>query len=53
MRGDGGLVGRHQRRSRLRRAAEAAIAGRGQVVLLTGEAGIGKTALAVSGRRDR
>jgi hypothetical protein len=44
--GDAGLVGRHDVRSRLRRAAEAALAGDGQVVLLTGEAGIGKTALA-------
>jgi tetratricopeptide (TPR) repeat protein len=44
--GDAGLVGRHELRSRLRRAVAAAITGRGQVVLLTGEAGIGKTALA-------
>jgi hypothetical protein len=47
--GDAGLVGRHELRTRLRRAAEAAIAGRGQVVLLT-SAG---SAPAVSGRRDR
>jgi hypothetical protein len=44
--GDGGLVGRHQLRTRLRRAAEAALMGNGQAVLLTGEPGIGKTALA-------
>jgi hypothetical protein len=44
--GDAGLVGRHELRTRLRRAAEAAIMGNGRVVLLTGEPGIGKTALA-------
>jgi hypothetical protein len=37
--GDAGLVGRHDVRSRLRRAAEAALAGDGQVVLLAALAG--------------
>jgi hypothetical protein len=40
------LVGRGEVLARLRRAVEEAAAGRGQVVLLTGDAGIGKTAVA-------
>jgi hypothetical protein len=43
-----GLVGRDQLLAQLRRAAEAAAAGRGGLVLLTGEAGIGKTAVAAA-----
>jgi len=39
------LVGRLDALTALRRAAEAAAAGRGGVVLVTGEAGIGKTAV--------
>jgi predicted ATPase len=44
--GLGGLVGRRDVLAQLGRAVEAATAGRGQVALLTGEAGIGKTAVA-------
>jgi tetratricopeptide (TPR) repeat protein len=47
-----GLVGRDQLLAQLRRAARDAAAGRGGLVLLTGEAGIGKTALAVAAAAD-
>ncbi|HET7012420.1 MAG TPA: ATP-binding protein, partial [Streptosporangiaceae bacterium] len=40
------LVGRWLAVSALRSAVDAALAGAGQVVLLAGEAGMGKTALA-------
>src|SRR5215813_6650742 len=43
--GDAVLVGRDDVLGRLRRAVDEAVAGRGVVVLLTGEAGIGKTTL--------
>ncbi len=42
----GALAGRQDALAYVRRAVEEAIAGRGQLVLLTGEAGIGKTAMA-------
>ena len=47
-----GLVGRDQLLAQLRRAAQDAAAGRGGLVLLTGEAGIGKTALAAAAAAD-
>jgi hypothetical protein len=47
-----GLVGRDQLLAQLRRAARDAAAGRGGLVLLTGEAGIGKTALATAAAAD-
>ena len=40
------LVGRQSERSLLRRAVEDVVAGHGQIVLLAGEAGVGKTRLA-------
>jgi len=40
------LFGRHHERVRLRAALDAALAGRGGLALIGGEAGIGKTALA-------
>jgi hypothetical protein len=46
------LVGRDDLLARLRRAAEEASAGRGGLVLLTGEAGIGKTAVATAAAAD-
>jgi predicted ATPase len=42
---DAAPVGRDDLLARLRRAADGAVAGRGVIVLLTGEAGIGKTTL--------
>jgi predicted ATPase len=39
------LVGRDDELARLRTAAEEAAAGQGQLALVTGESGIGKTAL--------
>ena len=47
-----GLVGRDDLLDQLGRAAADAAAGRGAVVLLTGEAGIGKTALATAAAAD-
>src|SRR4249920_151981 len=44
-RGDADPVGRDNVLDRLRRAVDEAVAGRGLIVLLTGEAGIGKTTL--------
>jgi len=44
-RGEAAIVGRDEVLARLRRAVDEAVAGRGLTVLLTGEAGIGKTAL--------
>ena len=41
-----GLVGRQDVLTQLRRAVEDAARGRGRLLLLTGEAGIGKTAVA-------
>src|SRR3954451_5408187 len=41
-----GLVGRERELTQLDAALEAALAGRGRLVVLTGEPGIGKTALA-------
>src|SRR5262249_43033150 len=43
--GDAAPVGRDDLLGRLRRAVDGAVAGRGPIVLLTGEAGIGKTTL--------
>ena len=43
--GDAAPVGRDDLLGRLRRAVGEAVAGRGLIVLLTGEAGIGKTTL--------
>lgn len=43
--GDVAPVGRDDLLGRLRRAVDEAVAGRGLIVLLTGEAGIGKTTL--------
>ena len=43
--GDAAPVGRDDLLGRLRRAVDEAVAGRGLIVLLTGEAGIGKTTL--------
>jgi hypothetical protein len=43
--GDAAPVGRDDLLGRLRGAVDAAVAGRGLIVLLTGEAGIGKTTL--------
>src|SRR5215472_4318200 len=43
--GDAAPVGRDDLLGRLRRAVDGAVAGRGLIVLLTGEAGIGKTTL--------
>jgi tetratricopeptide (TPR) repeat protein len=40
------LVGRDQERAELRQVLHRALLGRGQLVLLTGEAGVGKTSLA-------
>ena len=45
VRGDAAPVGRDDVLGRLRQAVDGAMAGRGLVVLLTGEAGIGKTTL--------
>jgi hypothetical protein len=47
-----GLVGRDDLLGQLGRAAAEAAAGRGGLVLLTGEAGIGKTALATAAAAD-
>src|SRR4051812_39853869 len=46
MGGPNGLVGRTKERERLLEAAERARAGAGSIVLLSGEAGVGKTRLA-------
>jgi tetratricopeptide (TPR) repeat protein len=43
--GSGSLVGRHETMERLRSALDDSVDGRGRVVLLAGEPGIGKTAL--------
>ena len=43
--GDAAPAGRDDVLGRLRRAVDGAVAGRGLIVLLTGEAGIGKTTL--------
>lgn len=45
-RGSGDLIGREAEMSRIRACLDAARAGKGQLVILTGEAGIGKTRLA-------
>ena len=47
-----GLIGRDDLLAQLRRAAAEAAAGRGGLVLLTGEAGIGKTAVATAAAAD-
>src|SRR3954466_2438920 len=46
MGGQGRLVGRHEERQQLLDAVERARAGAGSVVLVAGEAGVGKTSLA-------
>jgi hypothetical protein len=43
--GGGGPVGRDDVLAQLRFAAEEAVTGRGELILLTGEAGIGKTTM--------
>src|SRR5262245_33181444 len=45
---DVGLVGRRDALARLRAVVAGAVAGRGRLVLLNGEAGIGKTTLAAA-----
>ena len=47
-----GLVGRSDVLAQLRRAVEDAAGGRGRLVLLTGEAGIGKTSVAAQAAAD-
>ncbi len=44
---DGGLIGRDKALTRLRGVVDAALGGRGRFELIVGEAGIGKTALAI------
>ena len=41
--GGGGFVGRQREMARLRAALDEALAGRGRLVMLAGEPGIGKT----------
>src|SRR5262245_50632546 len=48
MGGPDGLVGREEERRRLLQAADRARAGEGSIVLVSGEAGVGKTSLVES-----
>jgi MoxR-like ATPase len=50
---DDQLIGRERERARLEAAVREALAGRGSLVLLAGEAGVGKTTLARRAGRRR